>query len=66
MLHEHIDFFKTAFVQQHGDTFAGRIFAFLVLRLDSLLSSAQTRLFTQSDKLFYFFKLITHCILIYC
>ena len=34
--HEHVEFLEAAFVEEHGDPFAGSVFALLVLRVDSL------------------------------
>ena len=57
---KHVDFLKTAFVKEHRDAFASRVFAFFVLFGDSFFSAAQSSLLAQGNQLFYFFKLITH------
>ena len=40
VLHKHIHLFKTAFIQQHGNTLTGRIFTLLMLLPNSLLATA--------------------------
>ena len=41
MLNEHVEFLEAALVQELGYPFAGRIFAFLVLRLYSFFTAAK-------------------------
>ena len=41
MLDEHVEFFKAAFIEKHGNAFAGRVLAFLVLRLDAFFTAAK-------------------------
>ena len=57
---EHVEFFKAAFVEEHCDPFAGSVFALLVLRVDSLLATAETGLLTKLYQRFYLFKLLAH------
>ena len=49
MCHKHVKFLKAAAVEQHGDAFARRIFPFLVLCINTLLSAAQPRFLAQLD-----------------
>ena len=58
--HEHVKFFETAFVQEHGNPFAGSVLALLVLRVDSFLTAAQAGLLTKLYQRFYLFKLLAH------
>ncbi len=44
VLHEHVEFFKTAGVQQEGQALAGRFLALGVLCLDALFAAAQAGL----------------------
>ncbi len=62
MTHEHIDLLKRTFVEELGYALAGCVLAAFVLFLDGLFTTAQTSLLAQGDKLFYFFKLIAHSI----
>ena len=63
MFNEHIHFFETAFIQQHGNAFTGSVFTFLVLLGDGLFTSAQTCYRTTFNKLLYFFKLVAHLLI---
>ncbi len=58
--HKHIDFLKRAFVKKLVDTFAGCIFATVVLFLNGFFAAAEAGFIAQGYKLLYFCKLITH------
>ena len=44
VLDEHVEFFKASLIKKHGNAFAGRVLAFLVLRLDAFFAAAKLRL----------------------
>jgi len=52
MLHEHIELFERTFVKQHGQAFAGRVFAFLMLGVDSFLAAAEAGFLSALNKFF--------------
>ena len=58
--HKHVDFLEGTLVEQLCNAFAGGVFTFVVLFLDSLFASTEAGFFAQSNKLSYFFKLVTH------
>lgn len=60
MFYKHVHFFKTAFIQQHGYTFTGCVFALIMLFGNCFFSTAKTCCSTAVNKFFYFFKLIAH------
>ncbi len=49
VLYEHVEFLETAFVKEHQDALARRVFALGVLFFDLVLTSAQTSLFPQGQ-----------------
>ncbi len=58
--YEHVELFERALVQKHVDSFAGRVFAFGVLRVDSLLSAAESGFFAVFNQLLDLFLYIAH------
>ena len=57
MLHEHIEFLKTALVQQQIKSFSGCELAFGVLGIDPLLSATNSGRLAALNKLLDFLKL---------
>jgi hypothetical protein len=57
VLHEHVPLFESTFVEQNLQAFAGREFAFGVLRVNALLPAAQAGC---SALLFQLFKDVLH------
>ncbi len=51
---------KATFIKEHVDSFTSCEFSFLVLGVNSLLTTTQTRFFTQADQRLYLFKLLAH------
>ena len=64
MTHKHVDLLKRTLIEELGYTLAGCVLAAFVLFLYGLFATAQTSLLAQGDKLFYFFKLIAHSIVV--
>lgn len=57
---KHVHLLEAAFVQQHGNTFTGCIFTFLMLFGNGLLATAHTSRCAAVDEFFDFFQLVTH------
>ena len=60
VLNEHVHFFETSVIEQHGDAFAGGVLTFLVLLGNSLLTTTKTSLDTEFYQLLDLFCLSTH------
>lgn len=58
--YEHVELFEGAFVQKHVYSFAGRVFSFGVLRVDSFLSAAESGFLAVVDQLLDLFLYIAH------
>ena len=63
VLNEHVVLLEAAFVEEHGNPFPRRVFPFLMLGIDSFLTSAHARFGPALYKFFDFFLLDTHNIM---
>ena len=58
---EHVELLEAALVEDHLDSFPGRVFPLLVLVLDALLTATQPGFFAQLDELTHPL-VIPHCL----
>ena len=63
--HKHIELLERTFVEEHLDTFAGRVFAFGVLSVDTLLATAKACGFAVFDQFVDLFLNLAHIFSVY-